>query len=101
MDNSTLITAGGLGHAPEKVLQAWGSQRIVTYFCLLLPAYLILVSLLRFRHARWLHQKYHYPTRESFSRMTDNDACEIQKILVQLEFPFFYLKSLQFALFRV
>ncbi|PYI12527.1 hypothetical protein BO78DRAFT_392369 [Aspergillus sclerotiicarbonarius CBS 121057] len=32
--------------------------------------------------------------------MTDDDACEIQKVLVQLEFPFIYLKSLQFALFR-
>ncbi|RAK97041.1 uncharacterized protein BO80DRAFT_364960 [Aspergillus ibericus CBS 121593] len=99
MENSTLRAPSGLGYVPD--LQApRGSQRIVTYLCLLLPAYLILVSLLRFRHARWLRQKYHYPTRESFSRMTDDDACAIQKALVRLEFPFFYLKSLQFALFR-
>ncbi|PLB43811.1 hypothetical protein P170DRAFT_418160 [Aspergillus steynii IBT 23096] len=66
----------------------------------IVAAYPILVSLLRFRRVRWLHRKYHYPTRESLSRMTDNDAWEIQKTLLQFEFPFLYIKALQFALFR-
>lgn len=33
--------------------------------------------------------------------MTDEEAFEIQKQIGQLEFPFIFLKSLQFALFRV
>lgn len=33
--------------------------------------------------------------------MTDQDAFEIQKAVVQFEFPFMFIKSLQFALFRV
>ncbi|THC91129.1 hypothetical protein EYZ11_009419 [Aspergillus tanneri] len=32
--------------------------------------------------------------------MTDDDAWAIQKVLAQLEFPFIFIKSLQFALFR-
>jgi hypothetical protein len=35
------------------------------------------------------------------AHMTDNDAWEIQKAISQLEFPFIYNKSLQFALFKV
>jgi hypothetical protein len=33
--------------------------------------------------------------------MTDQDAWAIQKTIMQTEFPFIVLKSLQFALFRV
>lgn len=35
------------------------------------------------------------------SKMTDHDAFAIQKTILQTEFPFIVLKSLQFALFRV
>ncbi|KAJ5580319.1 uncharacterized protein N7459_006304 [Penicillium hispanicum] len=35
------------------------------------------------------------------SKMTDHDAWAIQKTILQMEFPFIVLKSLQFALFRV
>ncbi|PWY89791.1 hypothetical protein BO70DRAFT_285156 [Aspergillus heteromorphus CBS 117.55] len=103
MENNTQYTPEGLGHVSGQIPRAfWGasSQQILTSACLLIPVYLALASLLRFRRAQWLHRKYNYPTRESFSRMTDDDAFEIQKVLIQLEFPFFYLKSLQFALFR-
>lgn len=67
----------------------------------LLLAYPLLTSLLRFHRHHNLHKHYHFPTRESFSRMTDDQAWEIQKVLAQLEFPFIYIKALQFALFRV
>ena len=103
MDNTTQLTPGNfLGFVPNTDPRAGlGFQQLVTYACLLLPAYAFLVSHLRFRYLQRLHRKYPYNTRESFSRMTDDEACEIQKGLVQLEFPFLYLKSLQFALFRV
>lgn len=35
------------------------------------------------------------------SKMTSQDAWAIQKTILQMEFPFIVLKSLQFALFRV
>lgn len=77
------------------------SRQILTYAIPLLIAYPILVSLLRFRRLRQLHERFNFPTRESLARMTDDQAWEIQKLMAQLEFPFIYVKSLQFALFRV
>jgi hypothetical protein len=76
-------------------------SQLLTYTLTILAAYPLLVSLLRFRRVQWLHQKYKYPTRESLAEMTDDEAWEIQKVLLQLEFPFLYIKALQFALFRV
>jgi hypothetical protein len=35
------------------------------------------------------------------AKMTDDHAFQIQKTVAQLEFPFIFIKSLQFALFRV
>lgn len=68
-----------------------------------LPAlvlYLLIQGRLRYSRARYLKNKYPY-TRDTFWRMTDHDAWEIQKSILQLEFPFISLKALQFALFRV
>ena len=64
-------------------------------------AYLILASSLRFQRRRAIHKKYPYTSRESMKFMTNHDAWEIQKTILQMEFPFIVLKSLQFALFRV
>ncbi|KAF7589609.1 hypothetical protein BBP40_004023 [Aspergillus hancockii] len=75
-------------------------RQLLTYTLPILVAYPLLVSLLRFRRVQWLHQKYKYPTRESLAKMTDDEAWDIQLALLQLEFPFLYIKSLQFALFR-
>lgn len=66
-----------------------------------LVGFLILASSMRFQRRRVLHQKYPYKTRESMAKMTDQDAWAIQKTILQMEFPFIVLKSLQFALFRV
>lgn len=56
---------------------------------------------MRFQRRRALHKQYPYTTRESMAKMTDHDAWAIQKTILQMEFPFIVLKSLQFALFRV
>lgn len=71
------------------------------YLLLALIAYVSLVHILRFRRLRGLHKKYNYTTRQSMSRMTDDEAWEIQKALLQLEFPTTAFKSIQFALFKV
>lgn len=76
-------------------------SQFLAYATPLLIAYPILISLLRFRRQHQLHERFNFPTRESLARMTDNEAWEIQKILAQYEFPFIYIKALQFALFRV
>jgi hypothetical protein len=48
-----------------------------------------------------MHKKFNYPTKESFSKMTNVDAQAIITYLGELEFPKIYLTSLQFALFKV
>ncbi|GAD98662.1 hypothetical protein AOR_1_536074 [Paecilomyces variotii No. 5] len=90
---------GLLSQAVQTIKDATPGQ-ILSYALVGLIAYPTIVSLLRFRRLKKLHKKYHYPTRESMTRMTDNEAWEIQKAIAQLEFPFMYIKSLQFALFR-
>ncbi|KAJ5531913.1 hypothetical protein N7494_008465 [Penicillium frequentans] len=65
-----------------------------------ITTYLVLVSSIRFRRRSALHKKYPYQTRNSMSKMTNHDAWAIQKTILQMEFPFIVLKSLQFALFR-
>ncbi|GIK02857.1 hypothetical protein Aspvir_006919 [Aspergillus viridinutans] len=74
--------------------------RLAPYILAGLAAYPVLCCFLRFRKMRWLHGKYNFPTRESLARMTDDEAWEIQRVLLQQEFPFFFVKALQFALFR-
>jgi hypothetical protein len=66
-----------------------------------LLAYPLLVASLRHRRSRNLESKYRYATRESYARMTDNEAFEIWNQMSELEFPTIFEKALQFALFRV
>lgn len=90
-----------MGNEPQSIMDLL-SRPMLTYTVPLLLAYPVLVSLLRFRRLQQLQKKYKkYATRESMSEMTDDDAFEIQKQMIQLEFPFIYIKALQFALFRV
>ncbi|KAI9928448.1 hypothetical protein MW887_002493 [Aspergillus wentii] len=73
----------------------------IIYSAFAIISYLILVSSLRFQRVNALRKTYSkYQTRQSLSSMTDSDAWTIQKNILQLEFPFISLKSLQFALFR-
>jgi len=75
----------------------WSYTLPVTGFFL----YALVCRFLRFRRRDALLKKYHYPTRESLSKMTNDDAQAIGQILGQLEFPYIYVTSLQFALFKV
>lgn len=104
MDNSTQSHAGGFQslwlNLRGKPLDITSSQ-LLSYGFLIVAAYPVLVSFLRFRRLKSLHKKYNYPTRASLSRMTDDEAWEIQKAMLELEFPFIFVKALQFALFRV
>lgn len=78
-------------------------SQILPYAIPLILAYPLLVSLLRFRRVQHLHGKYNRYTSGAspLGGMTDDEAFDIQKHLIQLEFPFIYIKALQFALFRV
>lgn len=86
-------------YEPQKV----DIRQFLPYAIPFLLAYPLLISLLRFRRVQRLHEKYNKYTTGStpLGEMTDDEAFEIQKHLVQLEFPFIYIKALQFALFRV
>ena len=77
------------------------SERIWAGVAIVAVTYPLLVSTLRFRRMREIEKEFHFPTRESMAKMTDDQAWKIQLKLSQLEFPFIYVKSLQFALFRV
>ncbi|OMP88134.1 hypothetical protein BK809_0002891 [Diplodia seriata] len=65
-----------------------------------LLCYTLLCQALRFRRLRKMRSKYRYKTRGDMARMTNQEAQEIQKELIQCEFPFTMNKALQFALFR-
>lgn len=76
-------------------------QRVICVI-LALATYLFAVQILRFKRRQALQERYScYATRRSMGNMTDHDAWAIQKTIMQTEFPFIVLKSLQFALFRV
>ena len=71
---------------------------------LLIPCsllYLLIVRILRFQRARSLERRYAPAGRESFRRMTADDAQTILKTLAELEFPSLYGFSMVVALFRV
>lgn len=61
----------------------------------------ILCSSLRFRHEKTMLRRFNYPTRASFAKMTNDDAQQILKYILDYEFPLIYKLSLQFALFKV
>lgn len=67
---------------------------------LLCLSYLTLVAFFRNRRLRSTLIKHPYITRTSFASMTNEDAYLIQREVGELEFPFTFEKSLQFALFR-
>lgn len=67
---------------------------------LIVLLYPLLAASLRSARLRSTLRTFPYTTRDSFARMTDDDAFEIQLIMAQLEFPFTFTKALQFALFR-
>lgn len=99
----TLLHMSSIKDVPpfSSLLQASPYQQIL-YVLLGLATYLALVSSLRFQRRQALHNKYsYYGTRQSMRTMADQDAWAIQKAIMQTEFPFIVLKSLQFALFRV
>ncbi|KAJ5360755.1 hypothetical protein N7517_009946 [Penicillium concentricum] len=81
-------------------LPGGGMTQLLPYAIGLLVAWPVVTTSLRFQRLRNLHKQYDYPTRESLSKMTDEEAFQIQKQVAQLEFPFIFIKSLQFALFR-
>ncbi|KAM3065133.1 hypothetical protein ACMFMG_006106 [Clarireedia jacksonii] len=71
-----------------------------TLSILLCVSYVLLVRLLRFSRVNSMTRKLGYTNRESFKRMTNEDAQTINSYLAELEFPKVYLSSLQFALFK-
>lgn len=68
-------------------------------FCLV-PLYLAYCSFFRFSRRNKKHALFPYPTRESFAKMTSEDAFQIVQYITTLEFPDLCEKALEFALFR-
>ncbi|KAF2637956.1 hypothetical protein P280DRAFT_456668 [Massarina eburnea CBS 473.64] len=66
----------------------------------LVGGYLVLCKALRYRRRNAQHAKFPYKNPEDFSKMTAEDAFEIVRYVMSLEFPFTGTKALEFALFR-
>ncbi|KAJ5578080.1 uncharacterized protein N7459_007044 [Penicillium hispanicum] len=100
MDNaSVFLNTQPLTEVAKSILNALPPSRL-SYALGLLIGYPLLNRLLRYRRLRQMQKQFKYPTRESMAQMTDEEAYEIQKQVAQLEFPFIFIKSLQFALFK-
>jgi hypothetical protein len=101
MDNATAVFTGQLPSKISEIVFDSLIQHQLSYAVAILAGYLVLTNTLRYRRMLNLQRKYNYPTRKSLAEMTDEQAFEIQKQIGQLEFPFIFMKALQFALFRV
>lgn len=100
MADSALLS--GLTRNLSKVLVS-AQQCLPQWFLLTLPAvlaYVILVSSLRHQRAMYLPKKFNLSSRESFRRMTTDEAQSILKDLAELEFPKIFGFSIIFALFK-
>lgn len=100
MDNHTVFTSQPLSHTVGAIINA-SPRQWLPYAIALVVGYPLLARSLRYRRVNKTLKKYNYPTRESMAKMTDEEAYQIQKQLGSFEFPFMFLKALQFALFRV
>ncbi|KAL1864123.1 hypothetical protein Daus18300_007903 [Diaporthe australafricana] len=65
-----------------------------------LGLWVILCSSLRFRNEKAMLRRFNYPSRASFAKMTNDDAQQIVKYIMDCEFPLMYKLSLQFAIFK-
>lgn len=66
-----------------------------------LAIYVGLCSSLRHRRLKSTLSRYGFHTRESLSRMTNQEAHEISQSLIYYEFPLMYDLSVRLALFEV
>lgn len=76
-------------------LPSWPISALALVF-----SYSLLCRSLRFRRVKQQREKFGFKTRESFAKMTANEANAIGKYIFELEFPFTSEKAAQFALFR-
>ncbi|KAL1624019.1 hypothetical protein SLS56_008001 [Neofusicoccum ribis] len=65
-----------------------------------LLCYTLLCRALRYQRLRQMRSKCSSKTRDNIAQMTTEEAFEIQRQLMQSEFPFTMNKALQFALFK-
>ena len=92
-NQSANSTASLHSYPPPK--ESW-----TNFYLLLLILYPLICALLRNDRLRTTLETFPYTTRRTFGSMTDKDAMLIQQVMGELEFPFTFEKSLQFALFR-
>lgn len=100
MDNNTFLVVQPVTNIARAILDS-SPRQWIPYALPLLLGYPLIARVLRYRRLRQLHRDYPYKTRADMAKMTDDHAFQIQKTVAQLEFPFIFIKSLQFALFRV
>ncbi|KAM5351262.1 hypothetical protein ACJ41O_003985 [Fusarium nematophilum] len=75
---------------------SWSGSIFLTGFI----GYVLLCSLLRFWRIKSVLSRYGFHDRKSLGRMTNQEAHEIAKNTIYLEFPLFYDLSVRLALFE-
>ncbi|KAH7023779.1 hypothetical protein EDB80DRAFT_807901 [Ilyonectria destructans] len=102
MDHSPEQRSANVSGAVDQTVPV-SNTRFLSWPALILlgfASYAALCSLLRFRRLQWVRARYGYTDRASLARMTNQDAHEISKSLIYLEFPLFYDLSVRLALFE-
>ena len=78
------------------VVSSRGATLVFIFFI-----YLLVVRALRYRRMKRLERSFGYGTRKALGEMTLDDAAAILLELSEMEFPFSFLNSTVFTLFRV
>ncbi|KAL1890057.1 hypothetical protein Sste5346_008493 [Sporothrix stenoceras] len=68
----------------------------------LFAVYVAVCHLLRYRRMRAMHRQHDhtYPDRDSYAKMTSDDAQAILATIQQREFPFMYTLAIEFGIFK-
>ncbi|KAF7895860.1 hypothetical protein EAF00_005875 [Botryotinia globosa] len=96
MSNNTTIPLTPLSSASISFVETPSK----TTMLIIISTYLLIVHILRLSRQYSMIEKFGYKTRESLKNMTNTDAQAIIGHIGELEFPRFYVTSLQFALFK-
>lgn len=99
---AALTLISGLANSHSQVLVEM-QQLLPQWFWLTIPIlllYMTLVSTLRYQRALYLPKKFNLLNRESYRKMTTDEAQSILKDLTELEFPKIFGFSVIFALFK-
>ncbi|KAI9644459.1 hypothetical protein NHQ30_006480 [Ciborinia camelliae] len=100
MSTSTSTSTTNHLSSPFSIFSPFLSPSTTALLLIIISTYLLIVRRTRFTRRDKMLAKFGYTTRDSFKDMSNTDAQRIIAYVGELEFPRFYMTSLQFALFK-